>query len=130
MNKRRINITIEHVVQQKSKFWASQEGKSLSEKIEDLLELYCQNKNGESVNEPLETYSTVSHLQKNIQNSVSKLTPEKQIQVLEFTEFLLSKHLTTEKPSLKGLFKGQIYVAHDFDAPLTDFNEYMLFQMK
>jgi len=125
MNKRRINITIEHDVQQKSKFWALQEGKSLSEKIEDLLELYCQNKNGESVNEPIEAYSTISHLQKNIQNSVSKLTPEKQIQVLEFTEFLLSKHLTTEKPSLKGLFKGQIYVAHDFDAPLTDFNEYM-----
>jgi hypothetical protein len=44
MNKRRINITIEHDVQQKSKFWALQEGKSLSEKIEDLLELYCQNK--------------------------------------------------------------------------------------
>ena len=125
MNKRRINITIEHDVQQKSKFWALQEGKSLSEKIEDLLELYCQNKNGESVNEPIEAYSTISHLQKNIQNSVSKLTPEKQIQVLEFTEFLLSKHLTTEKPSLKGLFKGQIYIADDFDAPLTDFNEYM-----
>ncbi len=125
MKKRRINITIDQEMHQKAKFWAVQEGKSLSEKIETLLTLYCQSKTGVNLNEPIEPYFSEDHLQNNILISVSKLTPEKQIQVLEFTEFLLMKHLNTEKPTLKGLLKGQIYISSDFDAPMADFKDYM-----
>lgn len=125
MNKRRINITLDKETHQKAKFWAVQEGKSLSEKIETLLTSYCQSKTGDNLSEPIEPYFTEGHLQKTIQISVSKLTPEKQIQVLEFTEFLLMKHLNAEKPTLKGLLKGQIYMSSDFDAPMADFKDYM-----
>lgn len=85
----------------------------------------CQSKTGINLNEPIEPYFSEGHLQNNIQISVSKLTPEKQIQVLEFTEFLLTKYLNAEKPTLKGLLKGQIYNSSDFDALIADFKDYM-----
>lgn len=56
-----------------------------------------------------------------------------QNEVLHFIEFLAERHLQTpseleeqgRKPSLFGVWKGEIAMADDFDAPLEDMKDYM-----
>lgn len=121
MNKKRINITIDDIVHQKSKFWSKKEGKSLSEKIEDLLINYNKTK---IASEPLPTYNSVNSIATEVTTVLEKLPLQKQIQVLEFTQFLIHKNASQSTPSLWGLLKGQIFLSDDFDAPLDEFKEY------
>ena len=121
MNKKRINITIDEIVHQKSKFWSMKEGKSLSEKIEDLLINYNKTK---IASEPLLSHNSVSSIATEVTTGLEKLPLQKQIQVLEFTQFLIHKNSSQSRPSLWGLLKGQIFMAEDFDAPLDEFKEY------
>ena len=121
MNKKRINITLDEIVHQKSKFWSKKEGKSLSEKIEDLLINYNKTK---IASEPLPSYNSVSSIATEVTTGLEKLLLHKQIQVLEFTQFLIHKNSSQTRPSLWGLLKGQIFMAEDFDAPLDEFKEY------
>ena len=49
---------------------------------------------------------------------------EMQKEVSLFTDFLLSKSSHSVVPRF-GSLKGKIHLSADFDAPLSDFNEYM-----
>jgi hypothetical protein len=55
---------------------------------------------------------------------IERMPIEMQKEILLFTEFLLSKTSSTCKPKY-GALKGKIKLAADFDAPLSDFEEYM-----
>jgi len=57
---------------------------------------------------------------------LEKLPPEKQAEVEDFVEFLLTKQvIKEEKKPVFGSFKGKIVMSDDFDEPLDDFKEYM-----
>jgi len=55
---------------------------------------------------------------------IESLPVEMQKEVSLFADFLLSKTPQTVIPRF-GSLKGKIHLAADFDAPLSDFNEYM-----
>ena len=59
---------------------------------------------------------------------INNLPSELKKEVLDFVEFL-KKKAEKKQPHNKtrhfGLLKGKIFVAEDFDAPLTDFKDYM-----
>ena len=55
---------------------------------------------------------------------IDSLPVEMQKEVSLFADFLLSKAPRTIIPRF-GSLKGKIHMAADFDAPLSDFNEYM-----
>jgi len=56
---------------------------------------------------------------------IESLPAEMQKEVSLFADFLLSK--TSHKATPKfGSLKGKIHLSADFDAPLSDFEEYML----
>jgi len=52
------------------------------------------------------------------------LPAEMQKELSLFADFLLSKTLQTAVPKF-GSLKGKIHLSADFDAPLSDFKEYM-----
>jgi hypothetical protein len=55
---------------------------------------------------------------------IDSLPLEMQKEISLFTDFLLSK--TSDKAIPKfGSLKGKIHLSADFDAPLSDFKEYM-----
>ena len=55
---------------------------------------------------------------------IDRLPVEMQKEVFHFADFLLSK--TSHKAIPKfGTLKGKIHLSADFDAPLSDFKEYM-----
>ena len=55
---------------------------------------------------------------------IESLSPEMQEEISLFADFLLSKTLHTTSPQF-GSLKGKIHLSADFDAPLSDFKEYM-----
>jgi len=55
---------------------------------------------------------------------VERLPAEMQKEVSLFADFLLSKTSHTTSPKF-GSLKGKIHLSDDFDAPLSDFKEYM-----
>jgi len=55
---------------------------------------------------------------------IESLPVEMQKEVSLFADFLLSKTSHTTIPKF-GSLKGKIHLSADFDAPLSDFNEYM-----
>jgi len=55
---------------------------------------------------------------------IENLPVEMQKEVFLFADFLLSKSLHTTTPKF-GSLKGKIHLSDDFDAPLSDFKEYM-----
>jgi len=55
---------------------------------------------------------------------IESMPSEMQEEVLLFTDFLLSKTSNTAVPKF-GSLKGKIHLSADFDAPLSDFKEYM-----
>jgi hypothetical protein len=55
---------------------------------------------------------------------IESLPAEMQKEVSLFADFLLSKTSYTAIPKF-GSLKGKIHMSADFDAPLSDFNEYM-----
>ena len=125
MLKKRINITIDPDLHEKCRFWAIQEGKSLSEVIEGLLQGYRDSKSVLQVCEPQEGYGVQKGISLELSQAISKLPPERQTQVLDFVEFLMSKQEVSSAASLLGLFKGDVEVSDDFDAPLEAFKSYM-----
>lgn len=65
-----------------------------------------------------------------IAQKVSSLPDEKQVEVLDFVEFLQQKEQATSGVKPKhlrqfGSAKGMIRMTEDFDEPLEDFAEYM-----
>ncbi len=60
-----------------------------------------------------------------LSQTISKLPPERQTQLLDFAEFLMSKQEVSSAANLLGLFKGDVEVSHDFDASLEAFKLYM-----
>jgi hypothetical protein len=59
---------------------------------------------------------------------IEKLPLEKQTEVEDFVDFLVSKDQKKSNPERKpvfGSFKGKIIMSDDFDEPLDDFKEYM-----
>ena len=65
---------------------------------------------------------------------IEKLSPEKQVEVEDFIDFLVSKRSSTsdqenaphgEKNPLFGSSPGMFVMHDDFDAPLDDFKDYM-----
>lgn len=59
---------------------------------------------------------------------IEKLPLEKQTEVEDFIDFLVSKTQKESNPERKpvfGSFKGKIIMSEDFDEPLDDFKEYM-----
>lgn len=124
MSKKRINITIDPELHSKVQFWSYQEGKSLSEKIEALLYEYNDLKQSKAVLEPIISYPQNEGIESNIGNAISKLPVEKQMQVLEFAEFLIQRNQSSKRPSLLGLWKDKVFISPDFDSPLDAFKEY------
>ena len=55
---------------------------------------------------------------------IESLPVEMQKEVSLFADFLLSKNSHSVVPRF-GSLKGKIHLSADFDAPLSDFNEYM-----
>ena len=55
---------------------------------------------------------------------IEGLPVEMQKEISLFAEFLLSKTSHTAIPKF-GSLKGKIHLSADFDAPLSDFKEYM-----
>ena len=55
---------------------------------------------------------------------IESLPAEMQKEVSLFADFLLSKTSHTAIPKF-GSLKGKIHLSADFDAPLSDFKEYM-----
>jgi hypothetical protein len=55
---------------------------------------------------------------------IESLPAEMQKEVSLFADFLLSKTPRTAIPKF-GSLKGKIHLSADFDAPLSDFDEYM-----
>jgi len=55
---------------------------------------------------------------------IESLPNEMQKEISLFAEFLLSKTVHTAIPKF-GSLKGKIRMSADFDAPLSDFKEYM-----
>jgi len=55
---------------------------------------------------------------------IESLPAEMQKEVSLFADFLLSKTSHTAIPNY-GSLKGKIHLSADFDAPLSDFEEYM-----
>jgi len=55
---------------------------------------------------------------------IESLPVEMQKEISLFADFLLSKTPQTVIPRF-GSLKGKIHMSADFDAPLSDFNEYM-----
>ena len=55
---------------------------------------------------------------------IDSMPVEMQKEVSLFADFLLSKTSHSVTPRF-GSLKGKIHMAADFDAPLSDFNEYM-----
>ena len=55
---------------------------------------------------------------------IESLPVEMQKEVSLFADFLLSKTSHTTIPKF-GSLKGKIHLSADFDAPLSDFKEYM-----
>jgi hypothetical protein len=55
---------------------------------------------------------------------IESLPVEMQKEVSLFADFLLSKNSYSVTPRF-GSLKGKIHLSADFDAPLSDFNEYM-----
>jgi len=77
-------------------------------------------------------------LESSILNNLKKLPEAMQQAVLLYTEFLVNRitqqgtsQLETAPEALSnkrgglGIWKGKIWIADDFDAPLDDFQEYM-----
>ena len=57
---------------------------------------------------------------------IESLPLEMQKEVSLFADFLLSKKTTSHTVIPKfGSLKGKIHLSADFDAPLSDFNDYM-----
>lgn len=125
MLKKRINITIDPDLHEKCRFWAIQEGKSLSEVIEGLLQEYRDGKSVLQLCEPQEGGVVQKGISLELSQTISKLPPERQMQLLDYAEFLMSKQAIPSAVNLLGFFKGNIYVSDDFDAPLEAFNSYM-----
>lgn len=124
MSKKRINITIDPELHSKVQFWSFQEGKSLSEKIEALLYEYNDLKQSKVALEPIISYPQNEGIESDIGNAISKLPVDKQMQVLEFAEFLIQRNQSFKKPSLLGLWKDNVFISPDFDSPLDEFKEY------
>ena len=55
---------------------------------------------------------------------IERMPAEMQEEVSLFADLLLSKSLHTAIPKF-GSLKGKIHLSADFDAPLSDFKEYM-----
>ena len=55
---------------------------------------------------------------------IESLPAEMQKEISLFAEFLLSKTSQTKIPKF-GSLKGKIHLSADFDAPLSDFKEYV-----
>jgi len=55
---------------------------------------------------------------------IESLPTEMQKEVSLFADFLLSKTSQTATPKF-GSLKGKIHLSADFDAPLSDFKDYM-----
>ena len=55
---------------------------------------------------------------------IERMPSEMQVEVSHFADFLLSKTANTAIPKF-GSLKGKIHLSADFDAPLSDFQEYM-----
>lgn len=57
---------------------------------------------------------------------IEKLPLEKQVEVADFVDFLVSKnqHIQAKK-RVYGSGKGMVEMMPNFDEPLTDFKEYM-----
>lgn len=125
MLKKRINITIDPDLHEKCRFWAIQEGKSLSEVIEGLLQEYRDGKSVLQLCEPQEGCVVQKGISLELSQAISKLPPERQMQLLDYAEFLMSKQAIPSAVNLLGFFKGNIYVSDDFDAPLEAFKSYM-----
>lgn len=125
MLKKRINITIDPDLHEKCRFWSVQEGKSLSEVIEGLLQGYRDGKSVLQVCEPQEGCVVQKGISLELSQAISKLPPERQMQLLDYAEFLMSKQAIPSAVNLLGFFKGDIYVSDDFDAPLEAFKSYM-----
>ena len=69
-------------------------------------------------------------LQETIISNIEKLPENYQQEILDFSDFLLSKinqNTEVEKSSRGGFGarKGDYIMSEDFDAPLEDFKEYM-----
>ena len=47
-------------------------------------------------------------------------------EVLDFVQFLEHKQgrVTARQPRIQGTAQGQVWIAPDFDAPLSDFRDY------
>ena len=59
---------------------------------------------------------------------IEKLPLEKQTEVEDFVDFLVSKTKNESTPERKPVFgsgKGMFIMSDDFDEPLEDFKEYM-----
>jgi len=55
---------------------------------------------------------------------IERLPAEMQMEISLFADFLMSKTSHTAIPKF-GSLKGKIHLSSDFDAPLSDFKEYM-----
>ncbi len=63
-----------------------------------------------------------------LEKKLAQLPEEKQKEVQDFIDFLLSQGKTEMKETQKPMFgalKGKIRIADDFDEPLEDFKDYM-----
>ncbi len=60
-------------------------------------------------------------------NKINSLPENLKRQVLDFVEFLQTKHkkVPGKKPRTFGSLKGKIKMAEDFDAPMEDFKDYI-----
>jgi len=58
---------------------------------------------------------------------IEKLPSDKQTEVEDFVDFLMSKQQVEEMPTKRqfGSGKGMFIMHDDFDEPLDDFKEYM-----
>ena len=143
MSKARINITLNQELHEKAKYWSSREQKSLSSVVEALLTDYCNQKNPPftdrdnspllatdierpllSVAENLQLYHSNNPIMA-ITNAAEKLPVSKQMELLNFAEYLNLKESENNKISLRGIYPTGIWMSDDFDAPLEDFKEYM-----
>ena len=64
--------------------------------------------------------------------TLDKLSPTIQAEILNYAEYLATKYIQTPPPETPlqkyrqaGTMKGMFTMAHDFDAPLEDLQDYM-----
>jgi len=84
----------------------------------------CRTKSNQKTMNPVTVPNNIDFTLPFLYGKIESLPTEMQKEVSLFADFLLSKTSQTATPKF-GSLKGKIHLSADFDAPLSDFKDYM-----